>query len=83
MTSEISLKNQWLVTVELNGVPAEFNINTGAEVMVITEDLYHQEVVSYCLTVPDQSANNQSLSIQGMPLLLHVMLNNNVMSSQA
>ena len=27
MTSKISLKNQWLVTVELNGEPAEFNID--------------------------------------------------------
>ena len=57
MTCKISLKNQWLVTVESNGVPAEFNINTGAEVMVI-KYLYHQ-VGSSCLTVPDEGANNK------------------------
>jgi len=42
VTSETSLQSQWLVTIVLNGVPVEFNIDTGAEVTVITEDLYHQ-----------------------------------------
>ena len=39
VTSETSPQNPWVVTVELNKVPVEFHINTGAEVTVITEDL--------------------------------------------
>jgi len=54
VTSETLLQHQWLVTVVLNGVPVEFNIDTGADVTVITEDLYHQ-VGSPCLKVPDQT----------------------------
>jgi len=66
--SETSLQNPWVVTVELNGVPIECYIDTGAEVTVITEDLYHR-VGSPSLMVPDKtlkSANNQPLSVKGM-----------------
>ena len=68
VTSETSPQNPWVVTVELNRVPVEFHIDTGAEVTVITEDLYHR-VGSPSLQLPDQTlkgANNQSLSVKGM-----------------
>ena len=72
VTSETSLQNQWLVTVVLNCVLVKFNIDTGADVTVITEDLYHQ-VESSSLTVPDQAlkgANNRSLSVKRICWLL-------------
>ena len=68
VTSETSPQKPWVVTVDLNRVPVEFHIDTGAEVTVITEDLYHR-VGSPSLKLLDQTlkgANNQSLSVKGM-----------------
>ena len=68
VTSETPQQNPWAVTIQLNSVPIEFHIDTGAEVTVITEALYHK-VGSPSLTVSDQTlkgANNQSLCVKGM-----------------
>ena len=65
---ETPQQNPWAVTIQLNSVPIEFHIDTGTEVTVITEALYHK-VGSPSLTVSDQTlkdANNQSLCVKGM-----------------
>ena len=67
VTSDSTIHKPWSVTLQLNSVPVEFHIDTGAEVTVINESIY-QKVGSPSLCKSDQTLrgpSNNSLPIKG------------------
>ena len=68
VTSEDSTSfNPWSVILQLNSVPVNIHIDTGAEVTVISESIY-KKVGSLSLCEPDQTLrgpSNQTLPVKG------------------
>ena len=61
------LNNPWRLTIDLNEVPTEFDIDTGVEVSVIS-DSSHEKVGSPLLSAPDRKLkgpSNRSLPVAG------------------
>ena len=59
--------NPWIVTLQMNSIPVQFHIDTGAEVTVIN-DTVHKKVGSPSLSQSDQTLrgpSNQSLPVKG------------------
>jgi len=65
VTSETLQQNPSVVTIQLHSVPVEFHIDTGAEVTVITEALYHK-VGSSSLIAPDQALKGAKTNLKSM-----------------
>ena len=59
--------NPWIVTLQMNSIPVQFHIDTGAEVTVINDTVY-KKVGSPSLSQSDQTLrgpSNQSLPVKG------------------
>ena len=67
VTSDVKTDKPWTVTLQLNGIPVKFHIDTGAEVTAVSETI-HENVGSPTLTQSEQilkGPSNQPLPVKG------------------